>query len=873
MSNTSRIAALLASLVLAACGGGAQTTANPAAPGPNPNTGANPYTGPVARDGDVLKFQQEFWSKARTPDRCGNCHSESGGQKPFVRSDNVNMAYDEAVDHIDTLQPSASEFVTKVSTPPLGHNCWVDDPGTCGAIMTTWIENWLGTAEGGGRQIVLMAPPDNDPSDSRNFPADTALFQQWLYDDILVPYCQRCHSSESATAQQPYFADPDIAVAYEAAKSKINLDTPANSRFVIRVRDEFHNCWNNSDCVSSGAEMLAAVTGFAGGILPTTVDQNLVYSKAVRLVDGTIASGGNRYENDQIALWEFKTGTGSIAYDTSGVDPAIDLNFSGDVTWYGGWGITIGADMSAGPGKAQGSTVASKKVHDVLVDSGEFSIEAWVVPANVAQEMRRIVSYSAGQSSRNFTLQQTLYNYDFLLRTNAQDANAMPLTTLNGDPQLSTPDADEVLQATLQHVVATYNPIDGRKIYVNGVLATQTDPVPGGTLVPWQDNFALILGNEASSDAVWEGTFRLAAVHRRALTEEQINQNFDAGVGERFYLLFDISERIGAPVQTSYVLFEAQQFDSYAYLFDKPHFTTLDGSTPQGIALQGMRIAMNGQEAPVGQSYANMNETLDLSDPVALDELGQPLLVLNANLGAVLPLEKGPQDDEFFLTFDNLNGATYSRPEDPMLVVADYIAPYEPALGIDERTSDIGVKTFDEIDATYAAITGVDRTAYQIQVQGQTVFPVDETYQELRQSLPAIESIEAFLSSHQVAIAQLAIQYCDAAVEDNTIWPGLDFNADKGTFFSIGNRDAFVEPLIQRAVGHSSTSTPILSQPSYADVHGEVASFPVVGNRPENLIDRLLNTIPIPPAVESDTRAISKGVCAAVLGSAATLVQ
>jgi hypothetical protein len=619
--------------------------------------------------------------------------------------------------------------------------------------------------------------------------------------------------------------------------------------------------------------MLAAVTGFAGGILPTTVDQNLVYSKAVRLVDGTIASGGNRYENDQIALWEFKTGTGSIAYDTSGVDPAIDLNFSGDVTWYGGWGITIGADMSAGPGKAQGSTVASKKVHDVLVDSGEFSIEAWVVPANVAQEMRRIVSYSAGQSSRNFTLQQTLYNYDFLLRTNAQDANAMPLTTLNGDPQLSTPDADEVLQATLQHVVATYNPIDGRKIYVNGVLATQTDPVPGGTLVPWQDNFALILGNEASSDAVWEGTFRLAAVHRRALTEEQINQNFDAGVGERFYLLFDISERIGAPVQTSYVLFEAQQFDSYAYLFDKPHFTTLDGSTPQGIALQGMRIAMNGQEAPVGQSYANMNETLDLSDPVALDELGQPLLVLNANLGAVLPLEKGPQDDEFFLTFDNLNGATYSRPEDPMLVVADYIAPYEPALGIDERTSDIGVKTFDEIDATYAAITGVDRTAYQIQVQGQTVFPVDETYQELRQSLPAIESIEAFLSSHQVAIAQLAIQYCDAAVEDNTIWPGLDFNADKGTFFSIGNRDAFVEPLIQRAVGHSSTSTPILSQPSYADVHGEVASFPVVGNRPENLIDRLLNTIPIPPAVESDTRAISKGVCAAVLGSAATLVQ
>ncbi len=853
MNRIFGIAALLASLMLAACGGGAPTTDNPVAPtGGNP--AGTPYAGPVARDGDVLKFQQEFWSKARGSDRCGSCHNETVGQTPmFVRADDVNMAYDEAVTVVDTNQPSLSRIVEKVSTLPTGHNCWVADPGVCGSIMTTWIENWTGAAAGGGRQIVLTAPPDRDPSDSKNFPTDTALFEQWLYDDILVVYCQRCHSSESATAQQPYFADPDVASAYDAAKSKINLDTPENSRFVIRVRDEFHNCWNGSDCVSSGAEMLAAVNGFAGGIQPTTVDPNLIYSKAVRLVDGTLASGGNRYENDQIALWEFKTGLGSTAFDTSGVDPAIDLNLTGDVTWYGGWGITIGAEDSAGPGKAQGSTVASSKLHDVLVEAGEFSIEAWVIPANVTQEMARIVSYSAGQNSRNFTLQQTLYNYDFLLRTNAADANGTPLTTLNGDPQLSTPDADEVLQATLQHVVATFSPVDGRKIYVNGELVTQTDPVPGGTLVPWQSNFALVLGNEASSDGLWEGTFRLAAIHRRALSEEQITQNFDAGVGERFYLLFDISERIGAPVQTSYVLFEAQQFDSHAYLFDKPHFTTLDGSAPQGINMQGMRVAMNGQEAPVGQSYANLIQALDLSDPGALDELGQPLSVL----GAVLPLEKGPDADEFFLTFDNLDGATFNRPQDPMLTVADYIATAET------MSPDIGVKTFDEIDATYAAITGIDRVTYQ---RGG-IFMVDETYQELRQSLPAIESAEAFLSSHQVAIAQLAIQYCDAAVEDATLWPTFDFNAAPGVAFSAGNRDAFVEPLIESAVGHSSTSTPIASQPSYADVHSEMASFVSGGGaRPDNLIDRLLTGT-------SNTRAISKGVCASVLGSAATLVQ
>ena len=76
--------------------------------------------------------------------------------------------------------------------------------------------------------------------------------------------------------------------------------------------------------------------------------------------------------------------------------------------------------------------------------------------------MARIVSYSAGPEARNFTLQQTLYDYDFRLRHTE--------TGLNGDPTLSTPSADEVLQATLQHVVATYDPLEGRRIYVNGQL-------------------------------------------------------------------------------------------------------------------------------------------------------------------------------------------------------------------------------------------------------------------------------------------------------------------------------------------------------------------------------------------------------------------
>ena len=819
--------AVAASVLLAACGGGAQTTSL-AAPNGGGNTNNVPYTGPVARDGEVLKFQQEFWSNAKTTDRCGSCHNETFGQVPmFVRNDDVNMAYDAALTVTDTQQPSLSRTVERVGS---GHNCWVTDPGVCATIMTTWIENWVGDTSGGGREIVLIPPPSQDPGASKNFPLDPAAFETLIHNPILEVYCANCHSSEAATAQQPYFADPDITTAYDAAKPKINLDTPANSRLVIRLRNEFHNCWDN--CSANAQVMEDAITAFSNGITPTLVDPNLVTSKALSLVDGTLASGGNRYEDAQIALWEFKTGTGLVAYDTSGVDPAVDLNLSPEVTWYGGWGITTNG------GIARGTTTASKKMYDVIQQSGEFSVEAWVIPANVTQEMARIVSYSAGDQARNFTLQQTLYNYDFLLRTDQ--------TSLNGDPALSTPDADEVLQATLQHVVMTYDPIEGRELYVNGELVSNVDPVPGGTLIDWQDTFAFVIGNEVSGDGPWDGTVRLAAVHRRALTQEQVVQNFDVGVGEKFFLLFDISENIQAAPQSSYILFEVAQYDSYAYLFDRPHFITLDGSSPEGIPIQGVRVAMNGLEAPVGQSYATLNDTLSAS---LFGELGQPLSVL----GAVLPLEKGPQDDEFFLTFDVLAGNTFNRPDYPTLVITEN--DLVPA-------SQIGLRTFDEINASFSSLLGIDWT-------DPNYTNVDLTYQELRQSLPAVEDVNTFLSSHQVAVAQLAIAYCDALIGTNAspnpaataYFPGFNFGSPASTAFSVANRDAFVDPLINKIMG-----TGLGTQPAYADVYSELATFQAAGGRPDNLVDRLI-------AGGSDTRAISKGVCAAMIGNAATLVQ
>jgi hypothetical protein len=853
------VVAGLMSVVLAACGGGAQTVDNPVPNVTGPTTVI--YSGAAApRDSNVQAFLINFWTPMQNTATCGNCHNETTLQAPmFARFDDINDAYDEALLAADLSLPGDSLLVSKVRGDggANGHNCWTGDGTACADIMTTWIEGWAGaTAGDGGRQIVLTAPVSVDPGSSKNYANATAEnFRDIVYTPYLEAYCSGCHNSSSGISQQPYFAESgaidSYLTAYEAAKPRMDLDDPSNSQFVLRLA-EGHNLidWPNVTPGQAAAQMQAAIQLFADTVPITQLDPALINSKALRLIDGTIASGGNRYENDQIALWEFKQGSGTVALDTSGVVPSLDLQLSGEYEWFGGWGITIKSGdplLGQSDGRAQGSTTDSQKLFNELRATGEYSIEAWVVPANVTQEMSRIVTYSGGQTARNFTLQQTLYNYDFLHRST--------VTGANGDqPQLSTPDAAEVLQATLQHVVATFSATEGRNIYVNGQLVTPNgDPAAPGTMTDWDDTFAFVLGNEAGGDGLWEGTIRMAAIHKFALTQAQAQQNFDVGVGEKFFMLFSIEDIINVP--TAYILFEAAQFDSYSYLFSQPHFITLDPTqTVEGVEIRGMRIGINGTEVDKSQSYQNMAGTLSGTASL-LTELGQPL----SSLGAVIPLEKGPAEDEFFLTFDVLGAQVYCSPtgiclrtEDPPLVVTESDLPTAPRLG---------VRTFDEINATFAAVTTVDPEEIN----------VDMTFRKLRQSLPATADAKAFLSSHQVAIAQLAFEYCSALVDGPNapaFFNNFDFTQSPALAYGGASRNQVIDPLIDN-VGRIA----LMSQPDFVVIQDELGYALPNGVRPDNLIDQMMVPNPDPTEPQADTRGIAKGVCGAILGSAATLVQ
>jgi hypothetical protein len=836
-------AATAAAALLAGCSsGGADTVVNPVTSSPD----VSDYVGPASANADVQAFRLSLWENIKANNRCGGCHNASQpGQTPqFARNDDINLAYQAANTIVNLSQPDQSRMVTKVAG---GHNCWLASAAACADTLTVWIRNWAGASATGGTQIQLTAPTIKEVGGSKSFPANPVpLFSS---SDLLAlvrnptsANCVRCHSSSAATPQQPFFAetaatnDPDdiaaaLDIAYAAIRSKVNLDSPDQSRLVVRLRDENHNCWGNAGCAANAAEMLAAVEAYANGIQITEVDPTLLISKGLTLYDGTVAAGGNRYEAATIAKYEFKTGMGGIIYDTSGHEPALNLTISGTVDWVGGWGINVRPG-----GKAQGTASASKKLADLIKSTGEFTVEAWVNNANVAQEDAWIVSYSAGATARNFTLAQRMYTYEGYTRSSE--------TSANGDPVLLT-DADSMdAQAALQHVVMTYSPVEGRRFYVNGEFTGDEDAQGGGSLSDWDDTFALVLGNETSSNRQWEGVMRMVAIHNRALTPTQIMQNFEAGVGEKYFMLFNVSHLVPS-VPDAYVMLEAQQIDSYGLQFAKPTFISLDPTASVAdLQIAGIRIGVNGLEAHAGQAYIPLNANIGGTGYAAAT--GQQM----TEVGTVIGLEKGVAADLFFLSFERIG--TNSRPHAPLPVPT----PPEPA-DLDP-TSDVGLKTFDEINVTLSQITGVPLTNQRVAA----------TYDLVKQALPAVEQLGTFGPAQQTGMAQLAIQYCNQMVETpalrtaffgNTLNPAATGLASFGSGggANAANRDILIDAIMTK--GKNT---------------GLQFDFTVDGQIPtelDSLIERLV-TGPTGSAANG-TATVMKATCGAVLGSAVTLMQ
>ena len=573
---------------------------------------------------------------------------------------------------------------------------------------------------GGGSPPAPPAPPPPPGSPPPPAPPPPSATDQQIFAATLHPvlidaanFCVACHGAN----QDPTFAVGDVETAYNSVVSqqKVNLVNPALSRIYQRPKDDQHNCGGAASCDRIAADFLVAIEAWAGQTMsggpPPGGGAEPVLSAMTNFANA-IDSGAAREDGAAIALFTFEEGTGNVTVDSSGAGAPISLTIEG-MEWVDGGGLR---NVS---GKAQASVDDSRKLFDMITPENAYTVEAWVIADNTAQDgPARMVSYSLDTATRNFTLGQNAIYYQLRNRSAETGANGTPaLEAL--DPQVGT---------ALQHVVATFDGDGGRKVYINGQLSIEEN-VANDTLA-WQDDNLLVLGNEVTNDRLWQGVFRLVAVHNRALNGAEVQQNFDAGTGNIVTMRFDVSGIVG---QTAYIDMQATQIDAQGYLFAKPTFV----SDASGILVRNIRIGVNGGVPVAAQPFRRVDTTVMAS--------GTEL----SPLGAVVPVELGIENDQFHLEFEMLGNqvgtAEMVPPSSPPLPVADVPEP------------DLGLRTFSQVNDTMASLTGIDANQNAVL----------SSFSELRDSLPPSSDLLSFAAAQQIAIQRLARSYCGAIVSND----------------------------------------------------------------------------------------------------------
>ena len=83
---------LATAVFLSGCGGSTPEVVQTPLPPPVDNATVT-YSGPPSPTPDVQQFKLALWDNIVSTERCGACHVENNQSPPFVRSDDINLAY------------------------------------------------------------------------------------------------------------------------------------------------------------------------------------------------------------------------------------------------------------------------------------------------------------------------------------------------------------------------------------------------------------------------------------------------------------------------------------------------------------------------------------------------------------------------------------------------------------------------------------------------------------------------------------------------------------------------------------------------------------------------------------------------------------
>jgi hypothetical protein len=262
------------------------------------------------------------------------------------------------------------------------------------------------------------------------------------------------------------------------------------------------------------------------------------YNVTINVSDG---NGGSTYETITISvadvpttervtdslevLYYFDNVSGSTINPTAGA-AAIPLQISntGSVS-----SVANGLRVNSPVVIASSGTASTLVSH--LVSANEITIEAWIQPASPSMSggsnggLAQIVSLSewSWNGTRDFTLGQSGSQYKTLLRVAGWEAGLSGGSVNTSEPV---------------HIIYTWyykkNPRNNAKLYING-SAVAAQSLYNVGLSEWQ-NYRLVLANEdgtapwggSLADYDWAGTYYLVAIYSKALSDREIQQNYEA---------------------------------------------------------------------------------------------------------------------------------------------------------------------------------------------------------------------------------------------------------------------------------------------------------------------------------------------------------
>ena len=172
-----------------------------------------------------------------------------------------------------------------------------------------------------------------------------------------------------------------------------------------------------------------------------------------------------------------------------------------------------------GPGRAVRTDEPPRSLIRAVRKSQEITLETWLQSAKRDQDgPARIVTLSSNASQRNITLGQDGTRFDVRFRSRGTNGNGLPSTT--------SPESLAINEPT--HVVFTRTKSGRTTIYVNGEPVAEAEA--DGSLENWDRQARLAFGDELTGDRPWSGTLHLVAIYARALTADDVWQNFTAGL-------------------------------------------------------------------------------------------------------------------------------------------------------------------------------------------------------------------------------------------------------------------------------------------------------------------------------------------------------